>query len=60
MPTTAEILTDKTRFFYVEGKEANQPHYYRIDNGTDVIEYENYSNHIHLLWRRLDDHGLGK
>jgi hypothetical protein len=49
-------------FAWAGGGERGQPHYYRIQGPTFVIEYDNtqdHANHIHTVWRDFDhDFGL--
>jgi hypothetical protein len=47
----------KLRFFYIGSKEKGNAHYYRIENEKQMIEYENYGNHIHCFWRTSNDFG---
>ncbi|MES1215874.1 MAG: DUF3500 domain-containing protein, partial [Bacteroidota bacterium] len=55
---TADQFCDKNlKFFYMDSKEKGKPHYYRLINGHQVIEYENYDNHIHCFWRTDNDFG---
>jgi hypothetical protein len=53
---------EKLRFAWAGGSEAGQPHYYRIQGPTFVIEYDNTqnsANHIHTVWRDPErDFGL--
>lgn len=53
---------EKIRFAWAGGGEAGQPHYYRIQGPTFVIEYDNTqnnANHIHTVWRDPErDFGL--
>ena len=57
MPTVDAFCNKKLRFFYVENREKGKPHYYRFENGLQIIEYENYDNHIHCFWRTNNDFG---
>jgi hypothetical protein len=48
-------------FAWAGGSEPGQPHYYRIQGPTFVIEYDNTqdnANHIHTVWRDFD-HDFG-
>jgi Protein of unknown function (DUF3500) len=47
----------KLRFFYMDNRSKGKPHYYRMENGMQIIEYENYDNHIHCFWRSTNDFG---
>ena len=43
-------------FAWAGGERAGQPHYYRIQGPTFLIEYDNTqndANHIHTVWRDL-------
>lgn len=45
---------EKIRFAWAGGFEPGQPHYYRIQGPTFLIEYDdtqNGANHIHTVWR---------
>ncbi len=45
---------EKIRFAWAGGSEPGQPHYYRIQGPTFLIEYDdtqNGANHIHTVWR---------
>jgi hypothetical protein len=52
-----DFCNKKLRFFYVESREKGKAHYYRLENGQQIIEYENYDNHIHCFWRTDNDFG---
>jgi hypothetical protein len=44
-------------FGWAGGFEPGQPHYYRIQAATFIIEYDNVqndANHIHTVWRDFD------
>ena len=53
----AKILkagVDKVGFAWAGGLEPGQPHYYRIQGPTFLLEYDNTqnnANHIHTVWR---------
>jgi hypothetical protein len=58
---------DQVHFAYAGGVEAGQPHTYRIQGPTFVVEFlnvqpdsaQNPANHIHSAWRHLkDDFGV--
>jgi hypothetical protein len=55
MPAVNAFCNNKLRFFYVDSREKGKPHYYRLENGSQIIEYENYDNHIHCFWRTSND-----
>ncbi|MEO6315527.1 MAG: DUF3500 domain-containing protein [Chitinophagaceae bacterium] len=55
IPTLDSFWNSQLRFFYVESMEKGKPHYYRFENGAQMIEYENYDNHIHCFWRTDND-----
>ena len=57
VPTVDAFCNNKLRFFYVDSREKGKPHYYRMENGPQIIEYENYDNHIHCFWRTENDFG---
>ena len=45
---------DKVKFAWMGGLEKGDPHYYRIQGPTFLIEYDNTqnnANHIHAAWR---------
>lgn len=54
-----KFCNNKLRFFYIDSREKGKPHYYRFENGKEIIEYENYDNHIHCFWRTNHDFGKG-
>lgn len=56
-PVPDAFFNKMTRFFYLENREKGKEHYYRIENGNQIIEYENYNNHIHVFWRTNNDFG---
>lgn len=48
---------DKVHFAWAGGLEPGQPHYYRVQGGSFVLEYDNTqggANHIHCQWRDFD------
>jgi hypothetical protein len=48
---------DKLHFAWAGGVERGQPHYYRVQGGSFVLEYDNTqneANHVHSLWRDFD------
>jgi hypothetical protein len=48
---------DQVYFAWAGGSEPGQPHYYRIQGPTFIIELDNTqnnANHIHSVWRNLD------
>ncbi|EDY19145.1 conserved hypothetical protein [Chthoniobacter flavus Ellin428] len=53
---------DKLHFAWAGGLERGQPHYYRVQGGHFVLEYDNTqndANHVHSVWRDFDhDFGL--
>lgn len=52
---------DKIYFAWAGGFELGQPHYYRVQGGHFVLEYDNTqneANHVHSLWRDFD-HDFG-
>ena len=47
---------DEVHFGWAGGSESGEPHYYRIQGPTFLIEYDNRqngANHIHSVWRDL-------
>lgn len=64
-PDIAAIRLDKVRaaglgnifFAWAGGFEKGQPHYYRIQGPSFLVEYDNVqnnANHIHTVWRDLN------
>jgi hypothetical protein len=57
-----EAGLEKVHFAWAGGAEHGQPHYYRIQGPTFLVEYDNTqnnANHIHSVWRDFDgDWGL--
>ncbi len=52
---------DKLFFAWAGGFELGQPHYYRVQGGHFVLEYDNTqndANHVHSIWRDFD-HDFG-
>lgn len=53
---------DKIHFAWLGGPDRGQPHYYRIQGPTFLVEYDNTqnnANHIHSVWRDYQgDFGL--
>lgn len=52
---------DKVHFAWAGGIEPGQPHYYRVQSGNFVLEYDNTqndANHVHSIWRDFD-HDFG-
>jgi hypothetical protein len=47
---------DNIQFAWWGGTERNEPHYYRIQGPTFLVEYnntQNKANHVHSYWRDL-------
>ena len=47
----------KIHFAWAGGFELGQPHYYRVQGGHFVLEYDNTqndANHVHSVWRDFD------
>ncbi len=47
---------DQLHFVWAGGTEPGQPHYYRIQGGDLLIEYDNTArdaNHLHAVWRDM-------
>jgi Protein of unknown function (DUF3500) len=52
---------DKLHFAWAGGTERGEPHYYRVQAGNFVVEYDNTqngANHPHSVWRDFD-HDFG-
>jgi hypothetical protein len=52
---------DKLHFAWAGGLDRGQPHYYRVQGGHFVLEYDNTqndANHVHSIWRDFD-HDFG-
>ena len=48
---------DNIHFAWWGGPDLNQPHYYRVQGPSFLIEYnntQNNANHVHSIWRDLD------
>ena len=44
-------------FAWAGGKELGEPHYYRVQGATFLLEYDNVqngANHVHCVWRDFD------
>ena len=49
---------DRVYFAWAGGTEKGEPHYYRVQGPTFLIEYDNTqnnANHIHAVWRDFDN-----
>jgi hypothetical protein len=49
---------DKIQFAWAGGLEVGQPHYYRVQGSTFLMEYDNTqnnANHVHTVWRDLQN-----
>jgi len=52
---------EKIYFAWAGGLDRGQPHYYRVQGGNFVLEYDNVqngANHVHSVWRDFD-HDFG-
>jgi hypothetical protein len=52
---------EKIHFAWAGSLERGEPHYYRVQGGNFVLEYDNTqngANHVHSLWRDFD-HDFG-
>ena len=52
---------EKLYFTWAGGLELGQPHYYRVQGGHFILEYDNTqndANHVHSIWRDFD-HDFG-
>jgi len=62
LETIRKAGLDKIYFAWAGGPDRGQPHYYRLQGPTFLIEYDNtqnQANHIHSVWRDFDgDWGL--
>jgi hypothetical protein len=48
----------KVQFAWAGGIEKGQPHYYRVQGPTFLLEYDNTqndANHVHAVWRDFDN-----
>jgi hypothetical protein len=56
--TWAEIrAAGKIHFAWAGGLELGEPHYYRVQGPTFLLEYDNVqndANHVHCVWRSFD------
>ena len=49
---------DKTSFAWAGGTEKGDPHYYRVQGPTFLVEYDNTqnnANHVHAVWRDFNN-----
>lgn len=49
---------EKIRFLWAGGAKPGEPHYYRVQGPTFVVEYDNtqnHANHVHSVWRDLEN-----
>ena len=56
MARIAAIGWDKVQFAWAGGLELGQPHYYRLQGPSFLVEYDNTqnnANHVHSVWRDL-------
>ncbi|NNE93469.1 MAG: DUF3500 domain-containing protein [Verrucomicrobiales bacterium] len=54
---TIDAELDKVVFAWAGGFEKNEPHYYRVQGPTFLLEYantQNGANHVHAVWRDFD------
>jgi hypothetical protein len=52
-----EIKKSPMNFVWMGGKERGEPHYYRVQGKTFLLEYDNVqnnANHVHCVWRSFD------
>lgn len=52
----AEQHLNELHFLWAGGSESGEPHYYRVEGGGLLIEYDNTQrdvNHVHTVWRDL-------
>ena len=53
----AEIKKEAANFVWMGGTDRGQPHYYRVQGKTFILEYDNVqngANHVHCVWRSFD------
>jgi hypothetical protein len=58
----ADDALDELSFAWAGGLEPGQPHYYRVQGGTLLAEYDNTQrgvNHVHTVWRDLSSDTSG-
>ena len=58
MARVAEGGLDTIKFAWMGGVERGQPHYYRIQGKTFLIELDNTqndANHVHVVWRDFEN-----
>lgn len=58
MARVAEGGLDTIKFGWMGGAERGQPHYYRIQGKTFLIELDNTqndANHVHIVWRDFEN-----
>jgi hypothetical protein len=49
---------DRIHFAWAGGLNSGEPHYYRVQGPTFILEYDNVqdgANHIHTVWRDVDN-----
>ena len=54
METIRSEGLDDIKFVWIGGIERGDPHYFRVQGASFLIEYDNTqnnANHIHLVWR---------
>ena len=57
LATIEKAGLDKIHFAWAGGFDLGQPHYYRVQGGHFVLEYDNTqneANHVHSVWRDFD------
>jgi hypothetical protein len=50
----AELAVDELRFAWMGSTAAGEPHYFRLQDGDFLYEYDNVQNdgnHVHAVWR---------
>jgi hypothetical protein len=58
MARVAEGGLHTIKFGWMGGAERGQPHYYRIQGKTFLIEFDNTqndANHVHVVWRDFEN-----
>lgn len=58
----SDPVLDEVYFAWAGSTDAGEPHYYRVQGASILIEYDNtqrHANHAHSVWRDLtSDFGL--
>ena len=57
MDKLKKVGYDSIKFAWMGGLEKGDPHYYRIQGKTFIVEHDNTqndANHVHLVWRDFE------